>query len=111
MQTLRCCIVLGFPCLFHVFTIPRHIGDRGRVLSTVPAPRSPSLALGPVLSPVTPRAAVWGGRGTVARPRAVAWRLGEPFQNGAFYIPLYLLHCTYCNTDSDVKIQNLRRRS
>ena len=33
MQTLCCCIVLGFPCFFNVFTIPRHIGDRGRLLS------------------------------------------------------------------------------
>ena len=47
-------------------------------------PRSPSLALAPVLSPSTPRAAVRGGRGTVARPRRVGWRSGEPFQNGAF---------------------------
>ena len=66
----------GFPCFFHVFTIPRHIGNRGRLLSTVPAPRSPSSALGPVLSPATPRAAVWGGRGTVTRPHGVGWRSG-----------------------------------
>ena len=85
MQTLFCCcIILGFPCFFHVFTIPRHIGDRGRLLSTLPAPRSPSLALAPVLSPATPRAAVWGGLGAVARPRTVAWSSGEPFQNGAY---------------------------
>ena len=68
---------------FHVFTIPRHIGDRGRILSTLPAPRSPSLALVPVLSPATPRSAVWGGRGAEAWLRAVAWSSGEPFQNGA----------------------------
>ena len=46
------------------------------------APRSPSLA--PVLSPATPRAAVSDGRRTVAWPRALAWRSGKPFQNGAF---------------------------
>ena len=49
-------------------TIPRHIGDRGRLLSTLPAS---TLAWGVVLSPVRP-CAVWGGRGVVARPRAVA---------------------------------------
>ena len=27
---------------------------------------------------------MWGGRGAVALPRAVAWRSGEPVQNGAF---------------------------
>ena len=80
MQTLFCCCILGFTC----FTVPRYVGDRGRLLSTHPAPRSRSLALGPVVSRATPRAAVWGGRGTVARPRAVAWRSGEPSQNEAF---------------------------
>ena len=71
-------IILGFPCFFRVFTIPRHIEGRGRLLSTLPAHRSPSrwpsLALTPVLSPATPRAIV---------------------QNGAFE-----------KTDSDVKIQS-----
>ena len=37
-----------------------------------------------VLSSATPRVAVWGGRGTVVRPWAVAWRSGEPSQNEAF---------------------------
>ena len=48
------------------------------------APRSPSLALGPVLSPMTPWAAVWGGRGVVARPRGVRRRTGEPVLRGAY---------------------------
>ena len=48
------------------------------------APRLPSLALVPVLSPATLRVAVLGGRDTVARPLAVSWRAGEPFQNVAF---------------------------
>ena len=38
--------------------------------------RSLSLAAALVLLPETPRAAVWGGRGTVARPRAIAWYSG-----------------------------------
>ena len=33
------------------------------------APRVSSLALGPVFSPIRPCAAMWGGRGAVARPR------------------------------------------
>ena len=41
-----------------------------------PTPRSPSLATAPLLSPGTPRPAVWGGRGTVARPRGGGWRSG-----------------------------------
>ena len=40
------------------------------------APRSPSLALGPVLSPITPCAAMWGGRGAVLRLRGIWWRSG-----------------------------------
>ena len=36
------------------------------------APRSPIFALGPVLSPVSPCAAIWGGRGSVLRPRGSA---------------------------------------
>ena len=32
--------------------------------------------MAPVLLPRTPRAAVWGGRGPVARPRGVGWRSG-----------------------------------
>ena len=39
-------------------------------------PRSPSSGATPVLSPGIARAAVWAGRGTVARPRGVGWRLG-----------------------------------
>ena len=71
--------MLGFPSFF--YDPPPYRGPR-----TAPfdEPRSPSLALGPVLSPATPRDAAWGGRGTVARPRAVAWRWGKPSQNGAF---------------------------
>ena len=69
MQTLCCCIVFGLPCFPHFFTIPRHIGDRGRLLWPLPAPRSPSRTLAPVLSRATPWAAAWGGRGTFARPR------------------------------------------
>ena len=65
------------------FTPPR--GPSEAVAGAVfHAPCSPSLALGTVLSPATPRAAVWGGRGTAARPRVVAWRSGVPFQKGAF---------------------------
>ena len=48
------------------------------------APRSPSSAAAPILSPVTPRAAVWGRRGAVARPREARWRLGEPVPRGVF---------------------------
>ena len=69
------------PCFPHVFTIPRHIGGWGRLLSTLPAPHPPSLELAPVLSPAAPRAAVWGGRSTVAGSRG---RSEEPFQNHAF---------------------------
>ena len=39
-----------------------------------PAPRAPRVAAPPVLSPATPRAVIWGGRGTVVRPRGVGWR-------------------------------------
>ena len=67
-------MVLGFPCYYHAFTIPRNMGDRGRLLSTLPAPRTPSLAVAPVISPATSRAAVWGGRGAVARPSGVLGR-------------------------------------
>ena len=35
------------------------------------APRSPSRASAAILSPATPRADVWGGRGTVVVPRGV----------------------------------------
>ena len=38
------------------------------------SPRSPSLALGTVVSPITSCAAMWGGRGAVLRPRGVRWR-------------------------------------
>ena len=36
-------------------------------MATFDAPRSPSLAAASVLSPATPRAAVWEGHGTVVR--------------------------------------------
>ena len=39
-------------------------------------PRSPSQASEAVLSPGSPRADVWGGRGTVVVPRGVGWRSG-----------------------------------
>ena len=39
-------------------------------------PRSPSATAAPLLLRGPPRAAVWGGRGAVARPRVVWWRSG-----------------------------------
>ena len=48
------------------------------------APRSLSWTAVPVLSPRTSRAAVWGERGAVARPRGVRWRSGEPVIHGAY---------------------------
>ena len=71
-----------------VKSVALHNGDRGSPSAEhfFHAPRSPSSPLAPALVPTTPSAAVWGGRGTVARPPAVAWRSGEPSQNGAFYI-------------------------
>ena len=48
------------------------------------APRSSSSASALVLSPGSPRAAAWGGRGTFALPRAAQWCSGEPFKNGAY---------------------------
>ena len=59
------------------------VGDRGRL--SLDAPRSPSLALGPVLSPIRPCATVWGGRGADARTRGDRWRLWEPFHFGAYW--------------------------
>ena len=56
---------------------------RGPGTAPFGAPRKLRLALRPVLSPIRPYA-VWGGGGGVARPRALAWRSGEPFQNGAY---------------------------
>ena len=41
-------------------------------------PRSPNWMAAPVFLPVTPRAAVWGRRGAVARPREARWHSGEP---------------------------------
>ena len=46
------------------------IGDRGRLVFD--PTRSPRGALSSVLWPATPIPAVWGGRGTVPRPRAGA---------------------------------------
>ena len=83
---------------FRVFTIPRHIGDRGMLLSTLPAPRLPRSSLAPALSPSPSRVSVWGRRGTVARPRAVALRSREPSQNGAFY---NRLRCEHPKRDDD----------
>ena len=53
----------------------------GRAAS--PAPRSPSSASAPVLSPGTPRTDVWGDRGTVVVAPAVWCRTIEPTRNGA----------------------------
>ena len=39
-------------------------------------PRSPWRSSAPVLSPGSPRADVWGGRGTIVVPRGVGWRSG-----------------------------------
>ena len=94
MQTLFCFCILGFTC-FYGPPLCRGLGA-----APFDAPRSPlaELALGPVLSPATPRAAVWGGRGTVTRPRTVAWCSGEPYQIGAFE--------TESKTESDVQTQS-----
>ena len=57
---------------------------RGPGTAPFDAPHLSSLVLGPVLSPITPCIAVWGGRGAVTLPRVARWRSGEPFQNGAY---------------------------
>ena len=36
----------------------------------------------------SPRAALWGGRGTVARPRGTRWQSGEPVPLGAYKNPI-----------------------
>ena len=88
-QVSLCCIVLGFPCFCHVFYDPPLY--RGPGTAPFDAPRSPSLALGPVLSPGTP-SAVWGGRGAVEQPRGVRWR------PGAAGLPWGILRQTYSRT-------------
>ena len=47
------------------------------------APRSPSRTSAAILSPGTPRADVWGGRGTVVVLRGAGWRTVEPMPSGA----------------------------
>ena len=50
------------------------------------SPRAPppSWASAEILSPGTPRADVWGGRGTVVLPRGVGGRTVEPVPTGAY---------------------------
>ena len=54
----------------------------GRVLSH--APRSSSSTAAPLLTPEAPRAAVWGGHGTVTRPPGARWRPGALVPNWAY---------------------------
>ena len=49
------------------------------------APRSPRWNAAPHLLSETPRAALWGRRGAVVRPREVGWRSGEPVFRRAYY--------------------------
>ena len=68
---------------YYVEPVPLNFGIERRIAincrlraANCQNPRSPSRALALVLSPATPRAAVCGRRGTVARPRVVGWRSG-----------------------------------
>ena len=81
---VSCCFAVSYRD-FHIYDPPPH---RGRASLSPGAPcharRSPSWTAGPDLSPTTPRTAMWGGRGAIARPRGVGWRSGEPFPHGAY---------------------------
>ena len=87
---LKCCLevsigaILGGKCLRICCESLRWRGSApfpGRERSVpgrarLHAPRSPSRASAAILSPGTPRADVWGGRGTVVVQRGVGWRSG-----------------------------------
>ena len=86
MQALCCCIVLGFPCFFHVLRSPTISGTGDGCFR-----RSPLVEFGVE----APTFAVWGGRSTVARLRGAR---ENRYKTG---------HTEACIA---VKIQNERRR-
>ena len=62
-----------------------YIYDRDILFARSDAPRSPRWSSPPVLSPSRDRAAVWGRRGTTARPREAKWSSGVAAVLGVYY--------------------------
>ena len=66
--------VQGFPFFYH--SPPSRGASDPSPGGPFHAPRSPSRSWAPVLSPGSPRVAVWGGHGANPRPRVAEWRSG-----------------------------------
>ena len=67
---------------------PRSGGESGSSLGgRLCTPPLAESVIGGIFSPGTPKADVWGERGTVVVPRGVRWRTVEPVPTGAYWNP------------------------
>ena len=87
-----CCCIIPDNWDYHVFTIPRRIGDRGRLNLTLVSIADRILWFEPVLLPIRPMFVRGGHRAVVLR-RVVVWRSRESGSETG-----------HSNTHSDVNI-------